>query len=224
MTVQVRFEAFGPANQPVTGSVALDGTVVKAYDGITFSASDYTLVFSQPTTAGDHTLRGDFTWPGLAAGENTSTTKTTTCPSPPAPPAGPATAPPAPGAGTAPAAGGSPSAGTSPNNNAAVGERLPSGIARLRGASGCMSRAFRARVTGRSIASVVFRLDGRVIRRTARAQARYSVRVRPRRLALGRHRVVARVTFLSASETRARTLRMTFRRCGRGEVSPRFTG
>jgi hypothetical protein len=83
---------------------------------------------------------------------------------------------------------------------------------------------FRARVTGRSIASVVFRLDGRVIRRVSRAQVRYSVRVRAQRLALGRHRVLARVTFVSASQTRPRTLRMTFRRCARSQVSPRFTG
>ena len=69
VTLQVRFEAFGPENEPVTGTVELDGTMVKSYDGITFSGSDYTLVYSQPTTAGDHTIRGEFTWPGLAAGD-----------------------------------------------------------------------------------------------------------------------------------------------------------
>ena len=102
-------------------------------------------------------------------------------------------------------------------------ERILSGRARLRGPSGCVHRAFRARVSGRSIRSVAFYVDGKLVKKFGQG-ARYSVKVRPARLGFGRHRVVARVKFARRSGTRTRTLRLTFRRCARQTVTPRFTG
>jgi hypothetical protein len=46
------------------------------------------------------------------------------------------------------------------------------------------------------------------------------VRVHPRSLGLGRHRVVARVRFESASGTAPQP----FGRCAQQQVAPRFTG
>jgi hypothetical protein len=102
-------------------------------------------------------------------------------------------------------------------------ETIASGRARLRGPSGCLRRAFRARVSGRSIRSVAFYVDGRLVKRFGK-RARYSIKVRPARLGFGRHQVMARVRFVRASGTQARTLRLTFRRCARQAVTPRFTG
>ena len=50
------------------------------------------------------------------------------------------------------------------------------------------------------------------------------LKLHPRRFGFGRHRVVARVAFITESQTAPRRLRLTFRRCARGTVRPRFTG
>ncbi len=107
-----------------------------------------------------------------------------------------------------------------------VSQRPVAGRARLRGASGCVHRPFRAVVSGRQIRRVTFFVDGRrVARRTARGNQRsFSARIRPARAALGVHRVTARVVFRAASGTRPRTLLLSFQRCAPTVVSPRFTG
>lgn len=109
-------------------------------------------------------------------------------------------------------------------------ERTPGGTARITstpsriaraGASGaCVSSSFSARVTGRSIETVVFSLDGRRVRtdRTSPFAARIST------TRAGTHRVSARVTFTSDSRTRARTVSFGFRRCATAPRGPRFAG
>jgi len=91
--------------------------------------------------------------------------------------------------------------------------------ARNRIAAGRCVRSFTATVRGRSIARVVFSLNGRVIRTVTRAPFSTRVLARP-----GRNRLTARVTFLAASRTRARTLALRFTGCARGGPRPRFTG
>ena len=113
--------------------------------------------------------------------------------------------------------------GTTPGGGT-LPDTIASGQASLRGPSGCVKQAFRARVTGRSLASVTFFVDGRQVKRFTGARAVYAIKVNPLKYGLGRHRVVARVTFVSESGTPARTLRLTFRRCAKGAVAPRFTG
>jgi hypothetical protein len=332
VTFTVKFESFADSDKPVSGTIMLDGAVVKTYadaTALTWAGSDFTLVFSQATTAGSHVLRGDFTWPGKTADNNGHVKKTVECPAPPTtigiavdkaaveatavagttvnftiavtntgttpfveytfsdpscttvartganagdtafdpgdvwtyactmatqvgqtsadntatatgknaegksatasdsasiPLTQPATTP----GGVTPGGvtpGGTTPAGTTPTP---AGEVLPesvvSGRARLRGPSGCVDTAFRARVSGRSIASVAFYVDGRLLKRISDRRATYSVKVTPRRYGFGRHRVVARVRFVAASETAPRTLRLTFRRCAQDAVAPRFTG
>jgi hypothetical protein len=123
-----------------------------------------------------------------------------------------------------------PTAGTAPTTtpNLSAGGTLPetsrSGRARLRGPSGCVKRAFRATVRGRSIASVAFYVDGKLVKRFSRRGSSFSIKVKPQRYGLGRHRIVARVRFSADSGTRARRLPLTFRRCARQVVEPRFTG
>jgi hypothetical protein len=119
----------------------------------------------------------------------------------------------APPAATPPAA--------APSQGGVLGEtqRPLRGRARISGASGCTSHAFRAVVKGRQIRRVTFFVDGRRV-----AQRRLSARIRPARLGLGVHRVTARVVFRRASGTRARTLVLSFQRCARRVVAPRFTG
>ena len=71
---------------------------------------------------------------------------------------------------------------------------------------------------------MTFFLDGKRIKRITGERSVYSVKIRPNSLRFGRHRVVARVQFTAESETASRRLPLTFRRCGRGAVAPRFTG
>jgi hypothetical protein len=98
--------------------------------------------------------------------------------------------------------------------------------ARLRGPSGCVQRAFHAKVTGRQIARVTFWLDGRQVKRIAaeRGQTAFAVKVNPRKIGMGVHRVSARVVFVAESRIAPRTLRLSFQRCARRLATPRFTG
>jgi hypothetical protein len=101
---------------------------------------------------------------------------------------------------------------------------IASGRASLRGPSGCVKQAFKARVSGRSIASVTFYVDGRKVKTISGKRAAYVLQVRPGRYGFGRHKIVARVQFTAASGTKARRIPLTFRRCAQGAVAPRFTG
>lgn len=107
-----------------------------------------------------------------------------------------------------------------------LGERITPGRARLLGPAGCTSRVFHARIRGVKIAKVVFKLDGRRIKTLTRKNFRgtYAVRIDPRRLRLGVHRLVATVTFARGSATKAKTFRLAFQRCPRALRAPRFTG
>lgn len=109
---------------------------------------------------------------------------------------------------------------------AVLGERIGPGRARLLGPAGCAARAFHARVRGVRIARVVFKLDGKRIKTLTRKNFRgtYAVRIDPRRLRIGVHRLVATVTFQRGSATRAKTFRLSFQRCPRALRAPRFTG
>jgi hypothetical protein len=110
----------------------------------------------------------------------------------------------------------------------AVGSsRAPSltlaGRAGLRSRRACVRRGFTARVAGRGIRHVTFAVNGRRVARVTRARGgAFSARVAP----WGRRtvqRVTARVVFRASTGTRARTLRLTFRRCA-AVRAPAFTG
>lgn len=93
----------------------------------------------------------------------------------------------------------------------------PPGIARLGLSGPCVRRTFGVAVNGRSISRVVFSLDGRRLRSVSSAPFRTRVSTsRP-----GTHRVTARVTFLSDSRTKPKTLSFKFARCA---AAARFTG
>src|SRR4051794_15595176 len=108
--------------------------------------------------------------------------------------------------------------------------RRPSGRASLRGPRRCVRRSFLARVKGSAIDRVAFSVDGRRVASvaSARRDGSYAARVPVRGLARGqRHRLVARVRFVTGAGKPPVTLRATFRRCARASRSrpgARFTG
>lgn len=154
---------------------------------------------------------GDFTPPqGDKQTVCDDDTHTFTVPPPAAPPATPPGSTPA---GTVP-----------PGGNGVLPETVVSGRAVLRGPSGCVKTAFRARVRGRSISAVTFFVDGRRVKRITGSRPVYRLKVRPSRYGFGRHKIIARVEFMPASGTPTRRLPLTFRRCAQGTVAPRFTG
>jgi hypothetical protein len=73
-------------------------------------------------------------------------------------------------------------------------------------------------------------VDGRRVKSLSKAggDGTFSARIDPRRLRSGRHRVSARVEFVTGAGQAARTLRSTFRRCPARKAarrrSPAFTG
>jgi hypothetical protein len=103
--------------------------------------------------------------------------------------------------------------------------RIVNGTARLSGPSGCARKPFKATVRGSRIAHVTFFRDGKRIKRIVAkpGQRTFTVRLEPGD-AQGVHRVTARVRFKAASHTRTRTLRLSYQRCRRQVVTPRFTG
>ena len=72
---------------------------------------------------------------------------------------------------------------------------------------------------------MTFFRDGKRIKTiTAKpGQRSFKVSVKPARRR-GVHRITARVVFETGSGTRARTLRLSYQRCARQVVRPRFTG
>jgi hypothetical protein len=104
-----------------------------------------------------------------------------------------------------------------------LGERIGAVRARLFAPTGCAARTFSASVRGAGIAKVVFTLDGRKVK-TVRAGGRFVARVNPQRLSIGVHRLVATVKFTASSHAKTRTLRVSFQRCAKRLISPRFTG
>jgi hypothetical protein len=116
--------------------------------------------------------------------------------------------------------------GQNPGEVIVLGERIAPGRARLLGPTGCTARAFHARVRGTKIARVVFTLDGRRIKTLRKKNFRgtYAVRINPRSLRIGVHRLVVKVTFQRGSGTKAKTMRLAFQRCPRALRAPRFTG
>jgi hypothetical protein len=102
-----------------------------------------------------------------------------------------------------------------------LAEAVRSGRSQLRGPSGCAGRVVKATVSGRRIATVTFRLDGRRVK-TTRGAGAFSVRTST--LSAGRHRIKARVTYEAGSATRPRTHVLTFQRCAVRQVAPQFTG
>jgi uncharacterized repeat protein (TIGR01451 family) len=104
--------------------------------------------------------------------------------------------------------------------------RITPGTARLLGATGCQSRAFNARIRGSKVATVTFVLDGKVVKKVKNTKNAtvISFRVNPSKLRLGVHRLVVNITFQAGSGTKPKTLRLSFQRCGKKLIKPRFTG
>jgi uncharacterized repeat protein (TIGR01451 family) len=104
--------------------------------------------------------------------------------------------------------------------------RITPGTAKLTGPTGCVAKAFNARVRGSKIATVTFVLDGKVVKKvTNKANATLiQLRINPAKFKTGVHRLVVNVTFASGSATKPKTIRLSFQRCAKKLVQPRFTG
>jgi hypothetical protein len=105
--------------------------------------------------------------------------------------------------------------------------RVRAGTAKVTGPKACPTAdVVVARVTGRSIARVTFFVDNRKVK-TLRGPNRgrtWLLSMRLRGLKYGAHRVKARVEFAPSSQTRPKTLPVSFSRCRSGAVRPQFTG
>lgn len=135
-----------------------------------------------------------------------------------APPAAPVQTPPPPAPEPEPAITPPP-----PPQQVVLGARAVAGTAQLRAPQACVASSFTAKVVGRSIAHVVFSVDGKRISAHKVGKVFRMATLDARRLAAGTHQLVAKVTFVRGSGTHAKTLRMTFGVCKRA-AAPRFTG
>jgi uncharacterized repeat protein (TIGR01451 family) len=104
--------------------------------------------------------------------------------------------------------------------------RITPGTARLLGSTGCAARAFNARVRGSKVATVTFVLDGKVVKRVHNSKnaALIQLRINPKKMKVGVHRLVVNITFQAESGTKAKTMRLSFQRCPKKLAAPRFTG
>jgi hypothetical protein len=105
--------------------------------------------------------------------------------------------------------------------------RVRPGSARLSGPSGCpTTTAVAATVSGRRIVKVTFYVDGRKVKTLTEANrnGKWVLPMNVKRFAFGTHRVRVTVQFAKSSQTKARTLRLSFNRCHPAVVRPQFTG
>jgi hypothetical protein len=99
---------------------------------------------------------------------------------------------------------------------------IVAGRSAIHGPSSCVRKPFTIRVSGRRIASVQFRIDGRQVgRKIGNGRA---LRINPAQYGSGIHRVAARVRYQASSRTQPRTHRFVFQRCAVKRVQPNFAG
>jgi hypothetical protein len=106
-------------------------------------------------------------------------------------------------------------------------ETVRPGSAKLTGPKGCPdTNAVAATVTGKRIVKVTFYVDHKKVKVLTKPnnKGRWSLSVNMRKIAYGSHRVEAKVEFATSSGTKAKTLRLSFSRCGANSVKPQFTG
>src|SRR4051812_30629856 len=110
--------------------------------------------------------------------------------------------------------GGQPSASVSQYEQIVLGERIVPGSAQLVAPTGCVSRAFNARVKSVNVSKVVITLDGKKIKTLKKPNSgkNFQVRVDPSRLKIGVHRIVAKVTFASGTKKKPQIFRISFQR------------
>jgi hypothetical protein len=105
--------------------------------------------------------------------------------------------------------------------------RVRPGSAKLRGPSGCpTTSAVAASVSGRRIVKVTFYVDGKKVKTLTKANRNgaWVLPMNVKRFAFGTHRVRVTVSFAKSSQTKAKTLRLSFSRCHSAVVKPQFTG
>jgi hypothetical protein len=105
--------------------------------------------------------------------------------------------------------------------------RVRPGSAKLSGPSGCpRTSAVAATVSGRRIVKVTFYVDGKKVKTLTKANrnGRWVLPMNVQRFAFGTHRVRVVVQFAKSSQTKAKTLRLSFNRCRPAVVRPQFTG
>ena len=105
---------------------------------------------------------------------------------------------------------------------AVLGVQIAAPTARLLAPTGCAGKAFNAVVRGRGIARVVFYVDGKRV--AVKRGSNVKLRVDPRRMRVGVHRLVAVVHFSAPSRMAPRRIVRSFQRCARALQAPRFTG
>ncbi|MGZ4269568.1 MAG: MSCRAMM family protein, partial [Solirubrobacteraceae bacterium] len=101
------------------------------------------------------------------------------------------------------------------------------GSAKLRGPVGCpTTRLVKASVTGKRIVRVTWYVDGRKVatRTKPDKKGRWTISLRLRSLRYGVHTVRAQVRFAADSQTKTKTMRLSFTRCRPAIVRPKFTG
>jgi hypothetical protein len=100
------------------------------------------------------------------------------------------------------------------------------GTAALQGPRACpRTTSVSASVRGRQIRRVTFFVRGHKVKTVTKAQnGRWTLTLRTSALRRGANAVTARVEFAKASQTKARTLRITITRCAAQVVQPQFTG
>jgi hypothetical protein len=129
--------------------------------------------------------------------------------------------------------------GTPPATPSSSGQTAPSpqiqvspeiarpGSAKLTGPNGCPdTNAVAATVSGKRIVKVTFYVDNKKVKTLTKPNkgGRWALSVNMRKIAYGSHRVTAKVEFAKSSGTKAKTLRLSFSRCGANNVRPQFTG
>lgn len=134
--------------------------------------------------------------------------------------------------------GGQPSASVSQYEQIVAGEKVVPGSARLLAPTGCVAKAFNARVRGTQVKQVTFKVDGKTYKVLTKPNSgsNFVVRIDPTKFKIGVHRITATVivnnvtvnpdtnAVIRTEAQKAKSFRISFQRCARKLAAPRFTG
>jgi SdrD B-like domain len=90
----------------------------------------------------------------------------------------------------------------------------------------CVQSTFAIRISGRNIDHVVFYIDNKRVKTVTQPDrlGRFLLRVDSTKYSRKSHRVRAQVFFTTSSRTASKTHKLTFKRCKKAVVKPKFTG
>jgi hypothetical protein len=101
------------------------------------------------------------------------------------------------------------------------------GEATITGPAGCLSSTYKIKVSGKHVTKVEIHIDGKLKKTftgTGAANQTFTYKLVTKKYKNGIHKLVATTFFTPESQTATKRMRVTFQRCAKKSIKPKFTG